>query len=302
MSGVGKRGMAWALDSGGPWQRTAGKLHRAVALRAPKDVRGLTGVAKSDPARASLTFAGELLSAPQSQEVPNDASFCTGTSEKQLYYVCKRCLDLCLAVFTLILLLPLLLLIALLIKIDSSGPVFFTHERVGTKRLQVRGEAVWVIGNFGMHKFRSMVQNADSAAHEAYVRDFVQGRVKPDKAEGGKFKLTNDPRVTRIGRILRRTSLDELPQLFNVLKGQMSLVGPRPVPPYEVACYRPGDHKRLTAPPGITGLWQVNGRCQVSFEEMIHMDLEYIQKASLWIDLQILFLTIPAVLCGRGAE
>jgi lipopolysaccharide/colanic/teichoic acid biosynthesis glycosyltransferase len=108
--------------------------------------------------------------------------------------------------------------------------------------------------------------------------------------------------VTRIGRLLRRTSLDELPQLFNVLKGQMSLVGPRPVPPYEVACYRNGDHKRLTALPGITGLWQVNGRCQVSFEEMIRMDLEYVRKASFWLDLQILFLTIPAVLCGRGAE
>jgi len=92
--------------------------------------------------------------------------------------------------------------------------------------------------------------------------------------QGGKFKLTNDPRVTRIGRLLRRTSLDELPQLFNVLKGEMSLVGPRPVPPYEVACYRPGDHQRLAALPGITGLWQVNGRCRVSFEEMIHMDLD----------------------------
>jgi lipopolysaccharide/colanic/teichoic acid biosynthesis glycosyltransferase len=193
-------------------------------------------------------------------------------------------------------------LIALLIKLDSSGPIFFTHERVGARRTRVRGEAIWAVENFRMHKFRSMRQDADSTAHEAYIRDFVQGRVQPDKTKGGKFKLTNDHRVTRVGRILRRTSLDELPQLFNVVKGQMSLVGPRPVPPYEVACYRPGDHKRLTATPGITGLWQVHGRCQVSFEEMIHMDLEYIQKASLWIDLQILFLTIPAVFCGKGAE
>ena len=302
MSGVGKPGMGRAFESSSSRQSIAGKLRRAVALRAPKSVPGLSGITKSEPVIASLTFTEELLSAPQSQEGPNRASFCTGISEKQLYYICKRCLDLCLAVSVLILLLPLLLLIALLIKMDSSGPVFFTHERVGAKRGRVRGEATWVIENFRMHKFRSMVQNADSAAHEAYIRDFVQGRVQPDKAKGGKFKLTNDPRVTRIGKILRRTSLDELPQLFNVLKGQMSLVGPRPVPPYEVACYRHGDHKRLTAPPGITGLWQVNGRCQVSFEEMIHMDLEYVQKASLWIDLQILFLTIPAVLCGRGAE
>jgi lipopolysaccharide/colanic/teichoic acid biosynthesis glycosyltransferase len=271
-------------------------------FRAPKYAPGLGGATKSDPALASLAFAEELLPATQSQEGTKHDSFCTGISERHFYYICKRTLDLCLAASALILLFPLLLLIALAIKMDSAGPIFFTHERVGAKRARLRGNVVWVIENFRMHKFRSMVQNAGSAAHEAYIRDFVQGRVQPDKAKGGKFKLTNDPRVTRIGRILRRTSLDELPQLFNVLKGQMSLVGPRPVPPYEVACYRPGDHKRLTAPPGITGLWQVNGRCQVSFEEMIHMDLEYVQKASLWIDFQILFLTIPAVLCGRGAE
>lgn len=262
----------------------------------------LTGVARSETMDAPRRFTGELRAVPQVWEGSNQVRLSTGISEKQLYFMCKRCIDLCLAVLALVLLSPLLLLVALLIKIDSSGPVFFTHERVGAKRLQGRGEAIWVIGNFRMHKFRSMVQNADSAAHQAYIRDFVEGRVQPDKSSGGKFKLTNDPRVTRIGRILRRASLDELPQLFNVLKGQMSLVGPRPVPPYEVACYRPGDHKRLTALPGITGLWQVNGRCQVSFEEMIQMDLEYIQNASLWLDLQILFRTIPAVLCGRGAE
>jgi lipopolysaccharide/colanic/teichoic acid biosynthesis glycosyltransferase len=242
------------------------------------------------------------MAAPQSWEGSNQVALSTETSENEIYFVCKRCIDLSLAALVLILLLPVLLLIAVLIKIDSSGPVFFTHERVGAKRLQVQGKATWVVGNFRMHKFRSMVQNADSALHEAYIRDFVEGRVQPNDGPDGKFKLTNDPRVTRIGKVLRRTSLDELPQLLNVMKGQMSLVGPRPVPPYEVACYRPGDHKRLTALPGITGLWQVNGRCRVSFEEMIDMDLEYISNASLWLDLQILFQTIPAVLCGRGAE
>ena len=242
------------------------------------------------------------MAAPQSWEGSNQVALSTETSENEIYFVCKRCIDLSLAALVLILLLPVLLLIAVLIKIDSSGPVFFTHERVGAKRLQVQGKATWVVGNFRMHKFRSMVQSADSALHEAYIRDFVEGRVQPNEGPEGKFKLTNDPRVTRIGKVLRRTSLDELPQLLNVLKGQMSLVGPRPVPPYEVACYRPGDHKRLTALPGITGLWQVNGRCRVSFEEMIDMDLEYIKNASLRLDLQILFQTIPAVLCGRGAE
>ena len=242
------------------------------------------------------------MAVPSTWQGPTRVALLEENSQRTFYFFCKRCTDVCLASLLLVLLLPLLLLIAVLIKLDSAGPVFFTHERVGAKRERGNRQAVWVIKNFGMHKFRSMVQNADSGAHEAYIRDFVQGRVQPDKAKGGKFKLTNDPRVTRVGRILRRTSLDELPQLFNVLKGQMSLVGPRPVPPYEVACYRRGDHKRLTATPGITGLWQVHGRCQVSFEEMIHMDLEYIQKASLWIDLRILFLTIPAVFHGKGAE
>ncbi len=218
------------------------------------------------------------------------------------YFLCKRCLDVCLAGVILFLLVPVLLFIAVLIKLDSRGPVFFTHERVGAKRKNTGRETVWVVTKFGMHKFRSMSVNADSRVHEAYIRDFVAGRVQPSEENGGKFKLTNDPRVTRVGRMLRRTSLDELPQLFNVLKGQMSLVGPRPVPSYEVACYPNGEHKRLAALPGITGLWQVNGRCRVSFEEMIRMDLEYIRNASLWLDLRILLLTIPAVLWGRGAE
>jgi lipopolysaccharide/colanic/teichoic acid biosynthesis glycosyltransferase len=242
------------------------------------------------------------MAVPSTWQGPTRVALLEENSERTLYFFCKRCTDVCLASLLLVLLLPLLLLIAVLIKLDSAGPVFFTHERVGAKRERGNRQAVWVIKNFGMHKFRSMFKNADSRVHEAYIRDFVEGRVHPSEESGGKFKLTNDPRVTRIGRLLRRTSLDELPQLFNVLKGQMSLVGPRPVPPYEVACYRNGDHKRLTALPGITGLWQVNGRCQVSFEEMIRMDLEYIREASFWLDLQILFLTIPAVLSGIGAE
>jgi lipopolysaccharide/colanic/teichoic acid biosynthesis glycosyltransferase len=233
---------------------------------------------------------------------PGRAALLEGNANRSFYYLCKRCLDVSLAAVILFLLVPVFLLIAALIKLDSRGPVFFTHERIGAKRKRTGGESVWVVKRFGMHKFRSMRPNADPSVHEAYIRDFVAGRVQPSEESGGKFKLTNDPRVTRIGRLLRRTSLDELPQLFNVLKGQMSLVGPRPVPPYEVACYRNGEHKRLAALPGITGFWQVNGRCQVSFEEMIRMDVEYIRKASLWLDLRILFLTIPAVVCGKGAE
>ena len=224
------------------------------------------------------------------------------SANRPFYYLCKRCLDVCLASVLLFLLVPVFLLIAALIKLDSRGPVFFTHERVGAKRKKTGRETVWAVTKFGMHKFRSMLADADSRVHEAYIRDFVAGRAQRSEEKGGKFKLTNDSRVTRVGRMLRRTSLDELPQLFNVLKGQMSLVGPRPVPPYEVACYRNSEHKRLAALPGITGLWQVNGRCRVSFEEMIHMDLQYLRNASFLLDLRLLLLTIPAVLGGRGAE
>ncbi len=233
---------------------------------------------------------------------PSHFDVLRGASESNLYLACKRGMDIILAGLLLILLLPPLLIIAILIKLDSRGLVIFAQERVGAKRRRFGRNAVWVIQNFRMYKFRSMVADADSSVHEAYIRDFVEGRAKASEESGGEFKLTKDPRVTRVGRILRRTSLDELPQLVNVLKGDMSLVGPRPVPPYEVACYRNGDHKRLAALPGITGLWQVAGRCRVSFEEMIRMDTEYIRNASLWLDLKILLLTIPAVLSGRGAE
>ena len=183
-------------------------------------------------------------------------------SETLLYEVAKRSIDILLATALIIVLLPLLLLIALLIKLDSPGPVIFTQERVGARRQ----------------------------------------RAQPSAESGGKYKLVNDPRVTRIGRFLRKFSLDELPQLCNVLKGDMSLVGPRPVPTYEVAGYQARHHNRFAALPGITGWWQVKGRCRVSFEEMIRMDLDYIRDASLWLDLKILFLTVPAVLSKRGAE
>jgi exopolysaccharide production protein ExoY len=238
----------------------------------------------------------------QTWQWPSRIALLADRRESNFYYVAKRSLDVFLAGLALILIFPLLLLIAVLIKLDSPGPVFFTQERVGAKRQWLGRQAIWIIQNFTMFKFRSMVQNADSSVHEAYIRDFVEGHVQPTQESGGKFKLTNDARVTRFGRLLRKLSLDELPQLLNVLIGNMSLVGPRPVPPYEVACYGNGHHNRLAALPGITGFWQVKGRCQVSFEEMIRMDLEYIRNASLAFDLKILFLTIPAVLSRRGAE
>ena len=226
----------------------------------------------------------------------------SGGTDNFFYYYSKRCIDVVLALLFLMLLLPLLALIAILVKLDSHGPIFYIQERVGAKRHAREGQTIWEVQNFRFYKFRSMVHNADTALHQAYIKAFVEGRAEISAANGGKFKLTNDPRITRVGRILRKTSLDELPQLFNVLKGQMSLVGPRPVPVYEVAQYQPWHHERLATLPGITGLWQVKGRCQVTFEEMIHMDIAYVRQQSLWLDLKILFFTIPAVLSGRGAE
>jgi lipopolysaccharide/colanic/teichoic acid biosynthesis glycosyltransferase len=223
--------------------------------------------------------------------------------DRTSYFLCKRLIDLVLASLLLLLLFPLMLLIAVAIKLDTLGPVLFIQERVGVRRRsEGGGRTRWEVRTFAFYKFRSMVPDADQSLHEEYVRAFVQGRLETVDGAPEKFKLTRDPRVTRMGRLLRRTSLDELPQLFNVLKGDMSLVGPRPVPRYEVAEYRESDADRLTAPPGITGLWQVSGRGEVPFAEMVRMDCEYVRNQSVWLDFKILVATIPAVISGRGAR
>jgi lipopolysaccharide/colanic/teichoic acid biosynthesis glycosyltransferase len=236
-----------------------------------------------------------------SRQSPEPESTLTVDGERELYFVCKRLIDLVLAVSLLLLLLPLMMVIAVAIRLDTPGPVLFVQERVGVKRRSAGTRTHWDIRNFALFKFRSMVAGADQSLHAEHVRTFVQGRLDAAGATNAKFKLAHDARVTRVGRVLRRTSLDELPQLFNVLKGEMSLVGPRPVPPYEVAQYRESDAQRLAAPPGITGLWQVNGRGELPFAEMIRMDRVYVRNQSIWLDLKILIATIPAVLSGRGA-
>jgi len=220
---------------------------------------------------------------------------------RTLYFLCKRFIDLVLTSLLVLLLLPLMLLIAVAIKLDTPGPIFFIQERVGARRRSERGRTRWEVRTFEFYKFRSMVTDADQSLHEEYVRAFVQGRLEGAKGSPAKFKLPRDPRITRIGRLLRRMSLDELPQLFNVLKGDMSLVGPRPVPRYEVVEYREGDAERLTAPPGITGLWQVNGRSDLPWDEAVRLDLRYVENWSLALDLQILWKTWSAVIRGHGA-
>lgn len=217
------------------------------------------------------------------------------------YPVAKRWFDVTIASTLLIVLSPLLALVAVLIKLDTRGPVFFAQERVGARReTDAKGAVDWEIKPFRMLKFRSMVANADQSLHESHIRAFVSGTLDLEDEETT-IKLHDDPRITRVGKWIRRTSVDELPQLINVVKGEMSLVGPRPVPLYEVEGYQPRHYERLHAIPGITGMWQVEGRGQVTFEEMVGMDIWYVRNASFWVDLKIIAQTIPAVLRGEGA-
>lgn len=202
--------------------------------------------------------------------------------------VLKRAVDIVGSLAALVVLSPLFLIIPILIKLTSQGPVFFRQERVGQF-----GE------KFTFLKFRSMFVNNDPAIHQEYVRNLISKKVEDS---GGAYKIKNDPRVTSIGRFLRKSSLDELPQFINVLRGEMSLVGPRPPIPYEFESYSLWHRRRiLEAKPGITGAWQVNGRSRTSFDEMVRMDIRYIRNQSLWLDVKILLKTPGAVLSGDGA-
>jgi lipopolysaccharide/colanic/teichoic acid biosynthesis glycosyltransferase len=242
------------------------------------------------------------VTAPRRTPVP-EVHWTVGV-DRELYFLCKRLIDLAISVPLLACLLPLMALIAIVITLDSPGPVCFVQERAGVRRRRFEGGMTrWELRPFAFYKFRSMTAGADQSMHEQYVRAYVHGQLAAANGEGSvKFKLARDPRVTRVGHILRRTSLDELPQLVNVIKGEMSLVGPRPVPLYELAEYQPSDIERFAVPPGLTGLWQVSGRGDVPFAEMIRMDREYARSQSLWLDCKILLATIPAVLSRRGAK
>ena len=202
----------------------------------------------------------------------------------------KRTFDTLAVTLGLILLSPLLLMVAIAIKLDSPGPVFYRQSRVGENgRL------------FTMLKFRSMKTGNDASAHQQHIAKLIQENLSVDQLGGKSLKLENDPRITRVGKLIRKTSIDELPQLFNILRGEMSLVGPRPAIPYEVELYKDWHKRRFEALPGITGVWQVKGRNLVSFDEMVRMDIEYIEKQSLWLDIRILLRTPLAVITGSGA-
>lgn len=197
------------------------------------------------------------------------------------YIVLKRAIDCVLAVVMLALAAPVMLVAAAAVKCTSKGPVFFRQLRAG------RGGRPFIV-----YKFRSMVDGAQEWRRQLSGLNELEGPV---------FKLRRDPRLTRVGRLLRRTSIDELPQLLNVLRGEMSLVGPRPLPLDELRASSPAERRRLDVLPGLTCLWQISGRCEIPYAEWMQLDLYYVQHRSLALDLQILLRTIPAVLSCRGA-
>lgn len=224
-----------------------------------------------------------------------------GNINKYTYFIAKRIFDVLVASVLLVLLSPVLLLVMLLIKLDSPGPVFFVQKRMGSKRIRRCGMTVWQPVQFDFYKLRSMYTDADESTHEKFIRQWMEGDLDNVELEDNVYKMKNDPRVTRIGAFIRKTSIDELPQLFNVIKGDMSLVGPRPVPLYEAEAYGQAQNERLASVPGITGLWQVKGRGRTTFSEQVQMDVAYIYQQSILRDLQILINTPLAVIKGTGA-
>lgn len=208
---------------------------------------------------------------------------CVSKSKIKAYDILKRFIDIIIGTIGLIVCIPIFIIIGIAIKIDSKGPVFFKHKRIGKhgKKLEI-------------YKFRTMIENAEEA-----MKNFTEEQ-KKEFAEN--FKLENDPRVTRVGKILRKTSLDALPQIINILKGEMSIIGPRPVVRSELEKYGSNQDKFLSVAPGLTGYWAANGRSDVSYEERMALELYYVNNRSLILDMKIFFKTIGSVLKGRGAR
>ncbi len=209
---------------------------------------------------------------------------------KPSYLQMKRAIDV---IFTLLLLVPLLLVIAIvamLIRLDSKGPIFFRQKRLGLNGRE-----------FIMLKFRSMYVDNDDSLHRSAIIQYMNGeKLNNEAATNNSYKLGDDPRITRVGKFIRKTSIDELPQFINVLRGEMTLVGPRPPLAYEVEYYTPRDWLRLSGKPGLTGLWQVYGRSQVPFRDMVEMDITYLQHQSFWEDLKLIASTPIVMILGRG--
>lgn len=249
----------------------------------------------------------------------------TSSADRRVFYFIKRVIDLLLASGLLIFLFPIIFFVGIAIFIYSPGPVFFVQERVGAKRRTNGNQIYWEPITFRCYKFRTMKKNADSSIHREYVKALIENdhekmqtvqkaATRPRGSINNKKlivdsnaptlprKLVDDARVITPGKFLRKFSLDELPQLWNVLRGDMSMIGPRPAIPYEVEMYKPWHMQRLQAQPGITGLQQVTARCITDFDEQVKLDIEYIENQSLWLDLKIAFKTPLAIIMARGAH
>lgn len=242
-----------------------------------------------------------------------------------MYFLSKRLTDIVIGLLALLVFSPFMLLIAVLIKFDSAGPVFFSQKRMGSQRVLRQGKIVWELAPFTMFKFRTMTDGASADIHQQFMRAFIQNDEaamnavkKPSsdeisiitsdseankaKLRSSRYKIDFDPRVTRVGKFLRKTSLDELPQVLNVIMGKMSLVGPRPALPYEISDYQAWHMQRFAAYQGMTGYWQVTARSEVNFDKMVNLDIWYAKHQSLLLDLKIIFLTPFKVLKGKGAK
>ncbi len=204
------------------------------------------------------------------------------------YARAKRLFDIACTLLLSPIILLLSLIVIIMIRLDSKGPILYLQKRVGQNGVE-----------FEMLKFRSMYVDSDDSIHREAIKQYMNGEALSDDNDN-RFKIVDDDRVTRVGKFIRKTSLDELPQFWNVLRGEMSLVGPRPPVPYEVELYSPHDWLRLSGKPGLTGLWQVYGRSTVTFEEMVNMDIAYLQNQSLWTDLKLIVLTLPVMALGKG--
>lgn len=288
-----------------------GVIFTEVALSSPEEAGPLTGVLRAKIEDALMKYLGREKAAriaislhvfPESwdqnhKEWVADRKLYPEINQKnprkKLSLVIKRVMDIVGSSILLLIISPILAAIAIAIKLSSEGPVIFRQERLG--RFGAR---------FSCLKFRTMHANNDPKIHQEYISQFIAGEesANQDNVKNPVYKITNDPRVTAVGRFLRKTSLDELPQFWNVLRGEMSLVGPRPPVPYEFEIYDPWHRRKvLEVIPGITGLWQVSGRSRTNFNDMVRLDLRYCQAWSLWLDIKILLATPGAIFSGDGA-
>ena len=275
-------------------------LIRSLADRDPKEIATtLTGTVRGELARCltpdsvdSCSIHLEVYS-PHGDSIP-PVLFDAGDERRKPQVArdaAKRVMDIAGSTAFLIASSLVFLIVSVLVKLTSKGPVFFRQQRVGEAgRL------------FMMLKFRTMHVNADHGIHQEYIENFIRSGETSEPGKNVVFKIVDDPRVTPLGRFLRRSSLDEFPQFWHVLTGEMSLVGPRPPLPYEVARYKRWHRRRVEAKPGITGLWQVTGRSRTTFDGMVRLDLRYARTSSVWTDLKILLATPWAVISGKGAH